>query len=68
MKILGSASKITLIILAVTACIAFLLRIMPVDQFMILAIAVFSYYFAKPLTPDTVTTTSVTKSNVDTAL
>lgn len=60
-KLLSSATRLVLLMLAITGCVAFLTGILPVDQFMLLAIAVFSYYFAKPVTPDaTTTTTTVT--------
>lgn len=62
-KLVSSASRVVLIALTFTACAALLLRILPVDQFMILAIAVFSYYFAKPNTPDTSTTTTSTTAS-----
>jgi hypothetical protein len=45
-KISGSASKVVFIMLALTACIAFVLRILPVDQFMTLATAAFVFYFS----------------------
>ena len=46
MKILTSASKIVFILLTVTACAGFLYGKLPVDQFMILAIAASSFYFS----------------------
>lgn len=45
-NILTSASKIVFILLTITACAGFLLGKLPVDQFMILAIAASSFYFA----------------------
>lgn len=47
MRILQSASKIVFVLLAFTACAGFGFGILPVDQFMLLATACFSYYFAK---------------------
>ncbi len=46
MNILESASKIVFIILAATACAGFILGRLPVDQFMILAMAAFAFYFS----------------------
>lgn len=46
MKILESASKIVFLLLALTACIGFLFKILPIDSFMILAVAAFSFYFS----------------------
>lgn len=53
-NILKSASKIVFILLALTACIAFVIGVvtpresdgLPVDQFMLLATGAFSFYFA----------------------
>lgn len=45
-KIFSSASKIVFILLTITACIGFLMGLLPVDQFMILAIAASSFYFS----------------------
>lgn len=45
-KVLSSASKIVFILLTLTACVGFLLGKLPVDQFMILAIAASSFYFS----------------------
>ncbi len=45
-KIYQSASKVVFIILTVTACAGFILDKLPVDQFMILAIAASSFYFS----------------------
>lgn len=44
--IFASASKIVFIALTLTACAAFLLGKLPVDQFMLLAIAASSFYFS----------------------
>ncbi len=52
-NILRSASKLVFIGLMFTACAGFLSGILPVDQFMILAIASASFYFSKPV-PDAI--------------
>lgn len=44
--ILKSASKMVFIALAMTACAGFLLGKLPVDQFMVLAVGAFSFYFS----------------------
>lgn len=46
MNILHSASKIVFILLTFTACAGFILDKLPIDQFMILAIAASSFYFS----------------------
>jgi len=52
-SVLNSASKIVLIVLTVTGCAGFLMRILEPKDFMLLAIAVFSYYFGyKPQPPN----------------
>jgi hypothetical protein len=45
-KIFKSASKLVFILLTATACIGFLARILPVDQFMIVMMAAASFYFS----------------------
>lgn len=45
-NIYKSASKVVFIILTVTACAGFIMGKLPVDQFMILAIAASSFYFS----------------------
>lgn len=45
-KIKISASKIVFIVLTLTACYGFIVGMLPVDQFMILAIAASSFYFS----------------------
>ncbi len=60
MNILNSASRIVFILITLAACIGFFLKILPQDQFMLLAISAFSFYFSKPVTPDVSTTTSTT--------
>lgn len=47
MEILKSASKIVFILITVTACGAFLSHILTDKDFMILAVAAFSFYFGK---------------------
>lgn len=46
MNILQSASKIVFIMLTLTACVGFLLGLLPVDQFMLLAAMASSFYFS----------------------
>lgn len=46
-KIYSSASKLVFLLLALTACAGFIIGKLPVDQFMVLAIAAFSFYFGK---------------------
>lgn len=46
MEIFNSASKIVFILLALTACIGFVIKVLPVDQFMILATGAFAFYFS----------------------
>jgi len=41
-----SASKIVFLVLTITACAGFIVGKLPVDQFMILAIAASSFYFS----------------------
>lgn len=45
-SILKSASKIVFITLTFTSCAGFLLGKLPVDQFMLLVTAAFSFYFS----------------------
>jgi len=45
-NIASSASKLVFVLLTLTACVGFLLGRLPVDQFMILAIAASSFYFS----------------------
>ncbi len=47
MKLFESASKIVFMILAFTACVAFLTGVLEAKDFMVLAISAFSYYFSK---------------------
>lgn len=46
MEILKSASKTVFVLLTLTACAGFIMNRLPVDQFMILAIAASSFYFS----------------------
>jgi hypothetical protein len=46
MEILKSASKTVFVLLTLTACAGFIMNKLPVDQFMILAIAASSFYFS----------------------
>ncbi|KND49805.1 MAG: hypothetical protein AB203_01810 [Parcubacteria bacterium C7867-008] len=46
MTIFNSASKLVFLVLTLTACAGFILNKLPVDQFMILAIAASSFYFS----------------------
>ncbi|GIW70351.1 MAG: hypothetical protein KatS3mg101_1098 [Patescibacteria group bacterium] len=46
MKILTSASKIVFIMLALTACIGFFMKLLEAKDFMVLAGMAFSFYFA----------------------
>lgn len=45
-KIFSSASKLVFLALSFTACGAFLVGKLPVDQFMLLAVAASSFYFS----------------------
>lgn len=51
MKIGNSASRIVFLLLTVTACVSFLFELLPVDQFMLLAMAAYSFYFTKTTPP-----------------
>lgn len=46
MKILSSASKLVLLIIAITACICFYKGVLSENNFMILAAGVFAFYFS----------------------
>lgn len=46
MKILGSASKIVFVLMALTACVALMIKVLPVDQFMLLTTSAFAFYFS----------------------
>lgn len=56
MKIFSSASKTVFLIVALSACIGFFMKILPTEQFMLLATGAFSYYFTRDRgeTPPTV--------------
>lgn len=43
---LKSASKIVFVLLALTACVGFIIDKLPVDQFMLLATGAFAFYFS----------------------
>lgn len=45
-ELFKSASKIVFIIIALTSCVGFVLKILPVDQFMLLATGAFAFYFS----------------------
>lgn len=45
-NILKSASKLAFLTLTLTACAGFLLSMLPVDQFMLLAVGASSFYFS----------------------
>lgn len=42
------ASEVVFMLVALTACVGFLIGKLPVDQFMLLASGAFVFYFAKP--------------------
>lgn len=46
MEILKSASKVVFIMLATSACVGFFLKLLDPKDFMVLAMAAFSFYFA----------------------
>jgi len=46
MAILKSASKLVFLMVALTACGGFLIGLLPVDNFMILATGAFAFYFS----------------------
>lgn len=46
MKLLESAAKIVFILLSLTACIGFLIDLLPVESFMILASSAFAFFFS----------------------
>lgn len=45
-ELFTSASKIVFIVLAGSACAGFIMKILPVDQFMLLATGAFAFYFS----------------------
>jgi len=47
MAILKSASKIVFLLIAISACIGFFLGKLDPKDFMVLAMAAFTYYFSK---------------------
>lgn len=44
-ELLTSASKLVLIMMAFTVCAAFLMRILSTEDFKLIAVMVFTYYF-----------------------
>jgi putative solute:sodium symporter small subunit len=46
LEVLKSASKIVFILMAISACLGFFLKILDADKFMILSGMAFSFYFA----------------------
>jgi len=46
MDILKSASKFVFVLLSLTACVGFLVGILPVDKFMELSLLAFGFYFS----------------------
>ena len=46
-KIYTSASKVVFIGLSFTACVGFIIGQLPVDQFMLIVLPTFAYYFGK---------------------
>lgn len=44
--LLTSASKLSFLLVTLTVCAGFLLKILPVAEFMVLASAAFTYYFS----------------------
>ncbi len=53
MYMFSSASRVVLIIVAVTLCGGFLLKILDPKDFMILASMVFAFYYTKPVDKST---------------
>lgn len=53
-RVFSSASKIVFIMLSITACVGFFIGILPMEQFMILSMSAFSYYFAKDKDKNTI--------------
>lgn len=45
-NIVSSASKMVFILMALTSCIALLVGVLPVDQFMLLTTGAFAFYFS----------------------
>ena len=46
MELLKSASKVVFVLLALTACVGFIIGKLPVDSFMILSSSAFAFYFS----------------------
>ena len=51
-SIISSASKLVFLLLAVTACAGFFLKILEPKDFMLLAGMAFTFYFSKPGDPN----------------
>lgn len=49
-NILNSASKIVFLVLTISACIALFVGKIESKDFMVLAMAAYAFYFAKPVT------------------
>jgi hypothetical protein len=66
-NILQSASKVVLILLSITVCVGFIMRVLDAKDFMLLAVMCFTYYFsytpapAVPTDPPTDTPPTVLK-------
>jgi hypothetical protein len=52
MAILKSASKIVFLLLTITACGGFFIGVLSPDNFMILAVAAYSFFFAQKGDPN----------------
>lgn len=58
--IISSTSRLIFLIITLTACYAFIRGVLPVDQFMLLAVSCFSFFFTKSI-PDNKENTITTK-------
>lgn len=63
--IFHSTSRLVFLLLTLTACYAFIRGVLPVDQFMLLAVSAFSFFFTKSF-PDTNSETATTKLETST--
>jgi hypothetical protein len=45
-KILSSASKVVFILMAVSSCVGFFMKLLDADKFMLLAGVAFTFYFS----------------------
>jgi uncharacterized protein YqgC (DUF456 family) len=50
-NLLTSASKLVFLILTITACVGFIIGVLPVDNFMILAVSAYSFFYANKGNP-----------------